>query len=87
MRRLFFYAFQSRGDDGWSGSSGSDIALETSNEHALRALLAITALSQATSRPFVLPDWRLAAGLVKISFGLEFQAFAVVSTPLLLIPE
>ncbi|MGB9106700.1 MAG: hypothetical protein WCC59_18245, partial [Terriglobales bacterium] len=33
------------------------------------------------------PDWRLAAELGKIIFGLEFQAFAVVSTPLLLIPE
>jgi hypothetical protein len=32
-------------------------------------------------------DWRLAAELGKISLGLEFQAFAVVSTPLLLIPK
>jgi hypothetical protein len=33
------------------------------------------------------PDWRLAAELGKINFGLEFQAFAVVSTSLLLIPK
>jgi hypothetical protein len=32
-------------------------------------------------------DWRLAAELGKISLGLEFQACAVVSTSLLLIPE
>jgi hypothetical protein len=31
--------------------------------------------------------WRHAVELGKISFGLEFQAFAVVSTPLLLIPK
>jgi hypothetical protein len=34
-----------------------------------------------------LPGWRLAAGLGKMSFGLEFQAFAVVSASLLLIPK
>jgi len=33
------------------------------------------------------PGWRLAAELGKISVGLEFQAFAVVFTSLLLIPK
>jgi hypothetical protein len=44
-------------------------------------------LSLATNRLLVFPDWRLAAELGKINFGLESQAFAVVSTSLLLIPK
>ena len=40
MRRLFVYAFQGRGDDGWSGGIDKRIALETPNEHTLRASLA-----------------------------------------------
>jgi len=39
MRRLFLYAFQGGGNDGWSGGIGDCIALETLNEHTLRSVI------------------------------------------------